>query len=164
VRRVAVVGVTGSGKTTFARGLSARLGVPYVELDALHWQPNWTGTDPDQLRARVAQAVERPGWVIEGNYSKVRDLIWPAADTLVWLDYSLALVLCRLVRRTVRRSLAREMLWGTNRERFFPNFIPPNGLFPWLFKTHPQYRREYPLALRRPEYAHLDVVRLRTPA
>jgi hypothetical protein len=65
---------------------------------------------------------------IEGNYSILRDLIWAAADTLVWLDYSLALVFGRLLRRTIRRTLAHEMLWG------------------------------------RPEYAHLQVVRLRTPA
>jgi hypothetical protein len=164
VERIAVVGVTGSGKTTFARQLSARLGVPHVELDALYWQPNWTKADPDLLRAKIACEVARPGWVIEGNYSILRDLIWAAADTLVWLDYPLVLVFGRLLRRTICRTLAHEMLWGTNREQFWPNLIPPNGLFPWLFKTHPRYRREFPIALGRPEYAHLQLVRLRTPA
>ena len=75
MQRVSVIGVTGSGKTTFAASLAARLRVPHVELDALHWEPNWTMAELDVFRRRVARQVSADGWVIDGNYAKVRDLV-----------------------------------------------------------------------------------------
>src|SRR4051812_41036327 len=84
MKRVAVVGVTGSGKTTLSRHLAARLDLPWMELDALHWGPRWTVADSDVFRAEVARSVSGCRWVADGNYSKVRDLVWGRADTLVW--------------------------------------------------------------------------------
>src|SRR6186997_1715444 len=78
VRRVSVAGISGSGKTTLAAALAARLGVPHVELDALHHGPNWTEATPEELRARVeaALAAAPEGWVADGNYeSKLGDLV-----------------------------------------------------------------------------------------
>src|SRR5437879_13025455 len=82
--RVSVVGSTGSGKTTFARDLARRLGVPHVELDALNWGPSWTMVPVDVFKERVARAVEGDAWVIDGNYGGrgARDLVWPRADSL----------------------------------------------------------------------------------
>nr|MBF6590244.1 hypothetical protein [Ktedonobacterales bacterium] len=98
-QRIAVLGTSGSGKTTLAAALAHRLAVPHVELDALHWGPDWTPTPTAVLRERVAAALHGDGWVVDGNYSALRDTIWSRADTLVWLDYSLPLVLARLTRR-----------------------------------------------------------------
>src|SRR2546423_442076 len=103
MQRVVVVGVTGAGKTTFASTVSRRLGVPHIELDALYWGPKWTAVDTETLRARVALAVAGEAWIVDGNYSRVRDLTWAKADTLIWLDYSLPVVLSRLLRRVIRR-------------------------------------------------------------
>jgi len=67
-----VVGTSGSGKTTFARRLAAGLGIPHVELDALHWEPEWTEATDEVLRARVAEATAQDAWVVDGNCSRVR--------------------------------------------------------------------------------------------
>ena len=162
MQRIAVVGVTGSGKTTFARALSQRLHVPHLELDALYWLPNWT-TDSHRFQQGVEAAVAREQWIIDGNYSRVRPIIWCRADTLVWLDYSLPLIMSRLVTRTLRRAMSRELLWGTNRERLAGHFRPSESLFVWALKTQPRYRREYAADLQKPEYAHLRVVHLAAP-
>lgn len=114
-RRIVVVGTTGSGKTTTARRLAANLGYPHVELDALHWEPNWTPAPVEVFRRRVREVTRAACWVVDGNYSQVRDVLWPAADTIVWLDYALPVIMGRLLRRTARRALPREELWNGNR-------------------------------------------------
>src|SRR6202048_890475 len=101
----------------FASALSQRLGVPHVELDALYWQPNWTPRDSDDFLARIAAEVACDGWVIDGNYRATRELVWSSADTLVWLNYPLQLIFLRLLQRTLRRGIRKQMLWGTNQER-----------------------------------------------
>ena len=162
-RRIAVVGVTGSGKTTLARQLARRLGLPHVELDALYWEPNWRAAPPEVFRARVAEALRGDAWIADGNYGVARDLIWSRAERLVWLDYALPVILWRLTQRAVRRVFVREELWNGNRERLRDHFFSRNSLYLWALKTYRRRRREYPLQLRQPEFAHLTVVRLRSP-
>jgi adenylate kinase family enzyme len=161
-RRIVVVGTSGSGKSTLARTLAARLGLQHVELDALHWGPNWTPIEREALRARVVEALAAPAWVVDGNYSMLRDLIWPRAETLIWLDYSLPLVLARVTRRTFWRLVWRETLWGGNREQL-RNLFRSDSIILWALKTHAKHRRLYPALLAEPAHAHLTFVRLRSP-
>ena len=162
MNRVAVVGTSGSGKTTFAGALAARLGCCHVELDALHWEPSWKMAELEVFRQRVAEATAGHAWVTDGSYSKVRDLVWGRADTLVWLDYPLALVLARLFRRTARRLFTREELWGGNRERL-RDHLGRESLFLWAVQQHGRNRRRYPEALADPADTHLRLVRHRSP-
>lgn len=161
MQRIAVIGTTGSGKTTLAARIAERLGIPHVELDALHWDPAWTPSPA--FRQRAAGALRGDEWVVDGNYSQVRDIVWSRADTVVWLDYWLWLILLRLLRRTVRRVSRREELWNENRERLRDQLASRDSLFLWALRTNPRRKREYPELLARPEHAHLKVVRLRSP-
>ena len=70
------MGCSGSGKTTLARSLARALQAPHIELDAIFHQPAWTPIDDDTFRARVTEAIEVPAWVVDGNYSTVRQLVW----------------------------------------------------------------------------------------
>ena len=158
-----MVGSTGSGKTTFGRELARRLGVPFVELDALAWGPNWTLVPEDLFKQRVASAVTGEAWVIDGNYNGrgARDLVWPRADTVIWLDPPLTVIFARLFERAMRRIRSREELWpGTgNRETWRNQFLSRDTLFWWALKTYRRRRRELPVILARPENAHLSVLR-----
>jgi len=162
-QRIAVVGTTGSGKTTMARRIAQRLAINHVELDALHWGPNWTPAPTELFREHTAQALNGDAWVVDGNYSKVRDVVWSRADTIVWLDYPLLVILGRLAWRTLRRVITREELWQGNRECFAAQFASRDSLFLWALRTYPRRRREYPTLLQRPEHIHLAVVHLRSP-
>src|SRR5438477_10263075 len=85
--KVAVIGNTGSGKTTFARALAQKLGVPHVELDALHWKSEWVMSSPEQVRAAVADVLARDGWVVDGNWGSTLGMTGlDLADEVVWLD------------------------------------------------------------------------------
>ncbi len=162
-QRIIVVGTTGSGKTTLARQLAERRALPHVELDALHWGPNWTEAPTEVFRERVGAAFSRDGWVTDGNYHAVRDLVWGRGDTLIWLDYSLPLILWRLFKRGIWRSATRTELWNGNRETFRGQFLSRDSLFVWALKSYQRRRREYPELFARPEYAHLAVIHLRSP-
>jgi adenylate kinase family enzyme len=136
--------------------------VRHIELDALHWEPNWTMAELDVFRRRVASHVSVDGWVIDGNYSKARDLVWERADTVVWLDYSFALTFARLLRRTLARMMTGEELWNGNRERL-EQILSRDSLLWWAVKTHHRYRATFPALLASDRYAHLRLVRLRAP-
>ena len=159
-KRIVVIGTSGSGKTTTAGRLAAILGYPHVELDSLHWEAGWQEAPPDMFRERVAAAASGPCWVIDGNYSAVRDALWSRADTIVWLDYSLIVVLWRIWWRTLHRILQQEELWNGNRESFRTQFLSRESLFLWVLKTYWRRRREYPDLFSRPENGHLRVIRL----
>jgi adenylate kinase family enzyme len=160
--RVVVVGTSGSGKTTLARSLSSALKVPHVELDALHWGPSWTPRPFEEFRSRVQTAISTPAWVIDGNYSRVRALIWRRATTLVWLNYSFARVYSRAVSRTLRRALTQEELYSGNRESL-RQVIEPDWILWWVLRTFWRRRREYPALLQEPGFAHLQILELTQP-
>jgi adenylate kinase family enzyme len=154
-----VVGTSGSGKTTLARSLAVALSLPHTELDALHWGPNWTERPSDEFRAKVEEVIATPRWVIDGNYSAVRDRVWQRATTLVWLNLSFPLVFGRASWRTLRRLVTREELYSGNRESlrlvFDRDWIPW-----WVLRTYHRRRREFPALLQRTGYEHLQVVEL----
>lgn len=162
-QRIAVIGTTGSGKTTLAARLALRLDATHVELDALHWEPNWAEAPLDVFRARVTQALSPESWVADGNYSRVRDLVWGRADTVVWLDYALPVILGRLTKRTLHRIVTREELWNGNRESLREAFFSRDSILLWALKTYRRRRSEYPLLFAQPEYCHLTVIRLPSP-
>lgn len=162
-QRVAVVGTSGSGKTTLAQRLAQRLAVPHVELDALNWGPDWTPVPQEEFRIAASGALAGDAWITDGNYQAVRDIVWSRADTVVWLDYALPVVMARVTWRTIKRSVTRTELWSGNRERFFQAFFDRESIIWWAFSTYGRRKREYPILFGQQEHAHLRVVRLPSP-
>jgi adenylate kinase family enzyme len=164
-KRLVVIGVTSSGKSTLAENLARRFDLCYIELDALHWEPGWKAASLEVFRTRVEMATQAERWIVAGNYHVVRDLIWPPAEAVIWLDYPLPTIVWQLTRRTFTRWWTRELLWGTNRERLWTHFKlwSDESLYYWLFKTYWRRKREYPALFSQPEHQHLKVIRLKHP-
>lgn len=145
-----------------AHRLAQRLGCPHVELDAIHWGADWTPAPLETFRSRMVQALSGATWTVDGNYSKVRDIVLCRADTLVWLDYPLPLILWRLIRRTLGRLVTREELWSGNREEWRSQ-VGRDSLLLWALRTYRRRRREYTAIQGDSRYSHLTFVRLRSP-
>jgi adenylate kinase family enzyme len=154
--KIAVVGTSGSGKTTVARRLAEHHGVPHVELDALHWGPSWTPCPTEEFRARVERATSSPGWVADGSYhGKLGDSVLEQADFIVWLDLPFRTIARRIWLRTLRRIRTKEELWGGNRETWRDAFFSRDSLFVWVVTTHRSRRRRYLERLGRYEFVRL---------
>ena len=161
-RKIAVKGTSGAGKSTFGAELARRLGLAYVELDALHHGPNWSAPSAEEFRTRVRQAMAAApeGWVIDGNYDgKLGETVVAAADTIVWLDPPLRTLLHRLWRRTSHRIRHEVELWNGNRETWRSALWGRDSLFAWTLRAFFRHRREWPRRFA----AHPGFVRLRTP-
>lgn len=158
MNRILVIGCSGGGKSTLARALGAKLGLPVTHLDVLWWQPGWTESSYDEFRPKVAAAVAEERWVIDGNFSRTFDLRLPRADTVIWVDQPRRICLWRAFRRTLTQ-------FGRNRADLAPGcpekFDPAFYRFIWNFKrTHDAMMEE---ALAR-DAAHAQVFRLRSDA
>ena len=162
LQRINVVGCSGSGKSTLARRLSARLGHPYVELDALFWKPNWTESSDDELRARLEASLAGDTWVLDGNYQRTQPVKWRRVQTVIWLDLPLWRIMMQVTARTIRRSIRQEELWSGNRDSLRKAFFSRDSIILWAFTTAGNYRRRYERDTRDPSLGHIHFVRLRS--
>ncbi|MDH3943781.1 MAG: adenylate kinase [Anaerolineae bacterium] len=160
MRRINVVGTSGSGKSSTAQRIAATLGYPHVEIDALFWQPDWEGRPDDEFFPMVTQAASGDRWVIDGNYSRVRPIVWARADTVVWLDYPLWVIMLQLLHRTITRSLTKQTLWSGNRESIAKAFFSRDSILLWALQTYRRRRQQYPLLFEDPQYSHIKFIRL----
>jgi adenylate kinase family enzyme len=161
-RKVAVVGVSRNGKTTFARELACRLDVPYVELDALNHLEGWQEASVEDFRRAVEHATTSgDGWVVDGSYyEKLGPALLQHADVVVWLDQELPLVMTRLVRRAVHDIVTKRDLFNGNRQTWQFAFWGRDSLVGYAFRSYFRRRREWPS--RFAEHG-VSYVRLRSP-
>ena len=169
-RGFAVVGCTGSGKTTLARKLASQLNLQHIELDALFHQANWTPTPSGEFQSKVSMAIDRAeaegvGWITCGNYLSVSDLLHHRkADCVIWLDLPRSVVMRRVIGRTVKRALIRQELWNGNREKIsnLYHWNPERNIIRWAWTKYPEVRSDYETKLTDGSWEHLAVFRLRT--
>lgn len=160
--RIVVVGTTGSGKTTLAVRLSEKLGLKRIELDSIHWRPNWREIDRQDFVRLVGVEVSGDKWVVDGNYRAVRDLVWSRSEALVWLDYSFTRNFWQLFSRSLHRLVTEKELWAGNRESW-ALFFSRKSILVWFFQTYWRRKRDYPQLFSDPKYAHLKIIRIKHP-
>lgn len=151
-----------------ARALSERLRLPMLELDSVFHQPGWEPKPDELFQWEVATFVEGDRWVVDGNYTShgVARLVWPRADTIVWMDLPRSLIMPRVIRRTLRRVITREELWNGNREPW-TNLYSPNpekNIIVWAWTRYGHTRDKYETIASDGSWSHLRVARLRSAA
>jgi len=163
VERVVVIGTSCCGKTTLARRVAEAVEAPHIELDAVNWGPNWSEAPHEEFRATVRQRIEGPRWVVDGNYSRVQDIVWSRATDAIWLNYPFHVVFGRAVARTVRRVLTHELLFNDNRESFRNAFLSRDSILWWVITTFQRRRREYRTLFGGDAFPQVSLTELRRP-
>ncbi len=165
-RRIIVIGPSCAGKSTLGHRLAEFLDVPFVELDALFWKPGWEESTDEEFVPKVLEATAGEGWVVAGAYHRQTEpTIWPRAETAVWLDLPLRVVTWRILMRSWVRWRRKEVLWGTNEERFWSQlkvWSEEDSLIAYTWRTFRQKRSRYMSAMADPAYGHIEFVRLRS--
>ena len=160
--RVVLIGTSCSGKTSFARRLSDALEVPNIELDAMHWLPDWVPRSTKEFQSLAGQAVAADRWVADGNYGQGRDIVWHRATCLIWLNYPFRVVFWRALRRTFARVFTGQRVYLGNQESFRRAFLSRDSIPWWVITTFRRRRREFPALFARAESSHLRVIEFKS--
>lgn len=163
MKRVIVIGSSCSGKTTLARHLAEILGFEQIELDALHWGPDWSMPATGSFRSAVEERICGDYWVVDGNYSVVRDIVWSKATDAIWLNYPFYIVFSRAVVRTMKRIISREVLYNGNRESFRRAFLSRGSILLWIIRTFRRRRKGYRALFAADVFPNLCLIELRRP-
>lgn len=170
-QRIHVIGNSCSGKSTLATRLADALHLPFVELDALNWEPGWVGlneSDPDELARRFTRATSGDAWVVAGSYTGFSQRIfWDRLETVIWLDLPMSQLVWRVMKRSWRRWRSNELLWGTNYEGFWQHFMiwrQEESLIWWITTQHARKRANMVSCMADPQWRHIRFVRLTSAA
>lgn len=148
--KIALMGCSGSGKSTFARRLEDELGYPRVELDSYFHLPGWKAKPAEQFKSEVSEFLRNSerladGWIVDGNYlSKLDDLVTSKAEVVIWFNLPKAKVMKRVIWRSIKRAITREVLWNGNRESFgnLLKWDPTKSIIRWSWTQYDSYVEE----------------------
>lgn len=163
MKKINIIGTSGSGKSTFGKRLADQLGYVLIELDTLHWQDNWQFLSDEDFFDNIEIQLARPTWVLDGNYTRTTPIKWRDVDTVIWLNYCFPLVLFRAIKRAVIRVATQETLWNTNNTESLTKLFSKDSIIWWTIKTHAKNRRKYRAIMNSSDYEHIHFVELTSP-
>jgi hypothetical protein len=147
LRRILVIGVSGSGKSTAASRIAQMTGLSYIPTDPFYWKGGWIPTSADEVGILVDEATQGESWVLDGNFDSLRDLVWSRADTIVWLDFPFTMVVWRVAVRNIRWAILRKPIWSGNVMTFkqaWPGIRHAIRSFRVKRRFYPTYLCEFP--------------------
>lgn len=163
--RINIIGTSGSGKTTFGRQLAEILRIPFIEMDAIFWGPNWSPSENDPFFERLAEALEGEKWVLDGNYSRTNPIKRKRVEVVIWLDFSFPRTLRQAVSRAISRLISQEELWpGTGNRETLRMLISKESIVLWTITSYGRKRKNIIKMMESPEYQHIQFHQLRSPA
>jgi len=162
--KINVVGTTASGKSTFARKLANAINVPFIEMDAVYWGPNWYEPPDAAFFKELGTALSSSSWVLDGNYSRTTHIKWREVDTVIWLDYSFPITIYQSLSRAIKRACYKTEIWpNTGNYETFGGIFSKNSIVWWCIRNYSKNRIRYKRIMCNPKYAHIEFVHLRSP-
>lgn len=150
-RRIVVLGVAGSGKSTTARRISEALGIPWHRMDEINWRPGWDMLPPAAQRPVAERVCAEDAWVLDALYSGWAEVARPRIELYVGLDLPWRVSFGRLLRRTVARIRSGEPVCNGNRETWRRALATTDSILLWHARTFARKRRTIREAAHRPD-------------
>lgn len=165
MKRINVVGTSGSGKSTFSRLLASKLDYPYLEMDAMFWKANWQESSDEEFLSILKRQLSQDCWVLDGNYNRTALIKWQNVDCVIWVDYSFSRTLYQAIKRALLRSITKVELWKNtgNVESLRKSFFSRDSVILWTIKTYRRNRVHYSEMFQDPNYRHINFVRVTNP-
>lgn len=163
MKRVIVIGTTGSGKSTMARNVAEAINGKALDIDDFHWQPGWEARTPEEMVELFREPLQAERWTLAGNHSRTRDFTWAQADTIIWLNYPFYVNFPRLFWRTIKRVVLKEEVMPGCVETFRSQFLSKDSLLVWFFQTFWKRKKQYRQILGQEQYQHLTVLEFKHP-
>lgn len=165
MRKVNVIGTSGTGKTTLAIALAERLGCPVIHMDALFWKPGWRESEDEEFFAKLEKALCCDRWVLDGNYSRSQPVKWKDVDTIIWLDFSFVRTFMQALKRAIGRIWTQKELWpDTGNRESLRLLFSRHSIILWTLRMYPKNKKRYANLMNDPQYAHITFVRLQSPS
>ena len=138
MERIMIIGCGGSGKSSLARRLGEKTGLPVVHLDKLFWKTGWVESTKDEIDAKIMAEMEKPRWIIDGNYNRTLPKRLEYCDTVIYLDFSRFACLLGVAKRVLTSygTVRPDMAEGCP-ERFDLEFLQ------WVWKFNDKHRKKY---------------------
>lgn len=138
MKRVLIIGCGGAGKSTLARALGKKTGLPVVHLDQIWWAPgNWQHVDRETFDGRILEEMEKPQWILDGNFNRTLPMRLEQCDTVIYLDFPRIICLLSWIGRVIRN-------WGHARSDMAPGcaewFDPEMATWIWNFNRENRER------------------------
>ena len=124
MKRIAIIGSCGAGKSTLAKSLGQKLALPIIHLDSYYWRANWVETPKNDWDTLHQKLLQGECWIIDGNYGGNMDIRLEASDTIIWLDFPRNLCLWRIIKRYLQhRGKVREDMAAGCKEKLNWEFL-----------------------------------------
>lgn len=164
MKKINVIGSSGSGKSTFSKKLARKLDLPYIEMDAMFWGKNWYWPSDEEFFEKLEQALGQDSWVLDGNYTRTIPIKWKEVDTVIWIDFSFLRTFYQASSRAISRIISQEEIWpGTGNKETWGKLFSKDSIVLWMLKNYRRNKRRYAILDQNPAYEHIKFIRLRSP-
>jgi len=165
MKKINIVGTSGSGKSTFAKALASQLNIKYIEMDALFWRPNWQHSPDEKFFDELTKELTMDSYVLDGNYSRTQHIKSQYIETTIWLDYSFIRTFCQVLIRSIKRAYYKNELWPNtgNKESFKKTFLQRDSIILWMLSNYFANKRKYNALMQDCKLKNKEFIRITSP-
>ena len=141
MKRILIIGNAGSGKTTFAKTLAQKTNLPLIHLDKLFWCGEWEHLSRDDFDAILQDELDKPEWIIDGNFSRTIPHRLKYCDTVFYFDLSTITCLWGSTVRVIKNYGKTRDDMGGNCPEYFDK--QKRELYKAIFTFNKKHRKKY---------------------